>query len=84
MCDFHVFMDILLFYSLLEGFHTSFQDYHKASCVILHLEEFSIKLNLFSNLFLKTLPAMGGWMGDHALYAQIENHFNLCMIGRSL
>ena len=35
-CDFQVFMDILLVYSLLEGLRTSFQDYHKSSCVFLH------------------------------------------------
>jgi len=54
LCDFHIFIDIVLFYSLLEGFRTSFQDYHKTSCVILLLVEFSIMLKLFSNLFLKT------------------------------
>ena len=65
---------MLLFYSLLEGFRTSFQNYHKTSCVILHLVEFSIMLKLFSNLFLKTpTNAIGGWMGDHALYPHNEN-----------
>ena len=56
-------MNIFLFYSLLEGFRTSFEDYHKTSCVILHLVEFSIMLKLFSNLFLKipTLPRAAGW-----------------------
>ena len=46
--------NISLFYSLLEGFRTSFQNYHKTSCVILHMVEFSIILKLLSNLFLKT------------------------------
>ena len=75
MCDFHIFMDIFLFYSLLEGFRTSFQDYHKTSYVILHLEEFSIMLNLFSNLFLKT-PSIKGWLdGRPCLVNLIENLF---------
>ena len=51
---FSCFMDIFLVYSFLEGFRTSFQDYHKTSCVFFILVEFSIMLKLFSNLFLKT------------------------------
>ena len=69
---------IFLFYSLLEGFRTSLQVFHKTSCVILHLVEFSIMLKIiFKSYFWKPLPSKGGWMGDHALFAQIENHFKL-------
>ena len=37
-CDFHVFMDSFMFYSLLKGLRTSLQNYHKTSYVILHFE----------------------------------------------
>ena len=37
---------------------------HITSCVILHLVVI-FKRTLFSNLFLRTLPYKGGWMGDH-------------------
>jgi len=36
LCDFQCCTDLFLFDSLLEGLHTSFQDYHKTSCVFLH------------------------------------------------
>ena len=40
------------------------------------LVEFSNMLKLFSNsYFWKPLPSKGSWMGDHTLYAQIENPF---------
>ena len=61
-------------------FRTSFQDYHKTSCVFLHFERVFKHVKLFSNpIFWKPLPSKGGWMGEHALYAQIENHFNMYM-----
>ena len=44
------------------------------------LVEFSNMLKLFSNpIFENSYLPKGGWMGDHALYAQIENLFNMCM-----
>ena len=55
LCDFHIFMDIFLFYSLLEGFRTSFLIYYKTKCVFIHFGRvFKLMLKLFSNLFLKT------------------------------
>ena len=61
--DFHVLWDILLFYSLLEGFRTSLQFYHITSCVLFILVALSILLKIFSNLFLKTptLQRAVGW-----------------------
>ena len=36
--------------------------------------------NIFKSYFWKPLlTPKGGWMGDHALYALIENLFNMCM-----
>ena len=41
------------------------------------------KRTLFSNLFLKTLPSKGGWMGDHAHVCFIVKIIlNVNMIGR--
>ena len=34
---------------------------------------------IFNSYFWKPLPSKGGWMGDHALHALIENLFNMCM-----
>ena len=53
ICDFHIFMENILVYSLLEGFRTNLQFYHITSCGILHLVEF-FKHIIFSNLSLKT------------------------------
>ena len=73
-----------MFYSLLEGFHTSFQNYPKTNSYSSLGRVFNyVKIN-FKLFFEKSLPMMGGWMGDHALHAQIENHFNMCMIWWSL
>ena len=79
LCDFQIFMDIFLFYSLLEWFLLVFKFSIKLVVYFLILEEFSIMLNYFQTYFWKPLPSMGDWMGDHALYAQIENYFNMCM-----
>ena len=64
-----------MFYSLLEGLRTSLQDYHKTSCVILYLVEFSIMLKLFSNLFWKSLPIKRRLVGRPCLVCIIENLF---------
>ena len=72
------------FIPYLKDFVLVFQIYHKTSCVILHLEEFSIMLNLFSNLFLKT-PSIEGWLdGRPCLICSNWKSFNMCMIGWSL
>ena len=72
--------NIFLFYSLLEGFRASLQFYHITNCVFFILVEFSIVLQLFSNLFLKTPTHLkGGWLGDHALYALLKIYLNLCI-----
>ena len=63
---------IFMFYSLLEGF-TSFQDYHKTSCVFLHFGRVFKHVKLFSNLiFWKPLLSKGGWLRDHALWAYLK------------
>ena len=36
---------------------------------------FQLCLNYFHILFWKSLPSKGGWLGDRALYAHIENLF---------
>ena len=80
LCDFQVSWNIFFFYSLLEGFCTNFQDYQKTSCVIFHFGRVFQKCKIyFQSYFWKSLPNKGGWMGDHTLYAQIENYFNMCM-----
>ena len=73
--DYHVdFMfheKLILFYSLLEGFRTSFQIFHTTSYGILHMVEF-FKLSLFSNLFFENPYHLraDGWaiMLMYALY----------------
>ena len=81
-CDLHVFHEIYsCFISCLKNFVLIFQIYHKTSYVILHLEEFSIMLNYFQTYFWKPLPLKGGWMGDHALWAELKIFLNKCMIG---
>jgi len=68
--------DVLLFYSLLERFRTSFQVYHKTSCVVLHIGRvFNYTKIIFKLIFENPFHRMGGWLGDHALYAYIENQF---------
>ena len=69
LSDFHVFMDIYLFYSLLEGFHTSFQDYHKTSSYSSLGSVFNYAKIIFKLIFENSFLPKGGWMGDHALYA---------------
>ena len=80
LSNFHVFRNIFLFYSLLERLRTSFQDYYKTTCVFLHFGRvFKLVKIIFKSYFWKPLPSKGDWMGDHALYAQIENLFNMYM-----
>ena len=63
-------MDIFLFYSLLEGFRTSFQVFYKTSCVFPHLGRvFNYAKIIVKLIFENPFPSIGGWMGDHALYA---------------
>ena len=66
---FSCFMDILLFYSLLEGFRTSFQIYHKTSYVFFILVEFFKHVISSNPIFENPYPSMGGWLDDHTLYA---------------
>ena len=63
LSDFHVFMDIFMFYSLLEGLHTIFQDYHKLVVYFFILKEFSNLLKLFSNPIFENpfLQRADGW-----------------------
>ena len=43
---------------------------------ILHFDRvFKYAKLIFKLIFENPYPSMGGWMGDHALYAQIENLF---------
>ena len=80
LCDFHVFMDIFLFYSLLEGFRTSFQVFHKTSFVFLHFGRvFNYAKIIFKLIFENSYLPKGVRIGDHVLYALIENLFNMCM-----
>jgi len=67
--------NIILFYSLLEGFRTSLQIFHITSCGILHYGRV-FKHTIFSNLFLKTptRPRAIGWETMPYMFI-IENHF---------
>jgi len=67
--------NIFLFYSLLEGFRTSLQVFHLTSCGILRYGRVFQTYYIFQTYFWKPLPSKGGWLGDHALYVYIENHF---------
>ena len=79
LCDFQSFMDIFLFYSLLEGFRTSLQVYHKTSCVFFIFGRvFNCAKTIFK-LFENPYPSKGGWLGDHALYAILKINLNMCM-----
>ena len=60
-CDFHVFMDSFMFYSLVGGLRTSLQDYHKTSYVILFERAFNYAKIIFKFTFLKT-PSFQGRM----------------------
>ena len=54
--------NIYLFYSLLEGLRTSFQDYHKICCGFLHFGRvFNYTKIIFKFIFLKT-PSFQGRM----------------------
>ena len=72
--------NICLFYFLLEGFRTNFQVFHKTSCGILHMVEFTNMLYYFKLIFENPYPSKGGWLGDHALYAHYwKSILNMCM-----
>jgi len=62
-------MDMLMFYSLLEGFRTSFQVFHKTSSYSSFGRGFKYAKLIFKLIFENPYPSKGGWMGDHALYA---------------
>ena len=75
LSDFHVFHGIYSYFiPYLKDFVLVFIIIFKL-VIILQLIEFSKMLKLFSILCLKTHHPMGGWMGDQALCAQIENLF---------
>ena len=70
----------LYFYSLLEGFRTSFQDYHKTSFVILQygsVFQTMLKISLIHN-FENPYQPKGWWLGDHALCI-LFNIFQTCV-----
>ena len=62
--------------SCFEGSLTSFSKIILTSYFSSFGSDFHAKI--FSNLFLKTLPLMGGWMGDHVQVCFIlKNHLKL-------
>ena len=63
LSDFHIFMDIFLFYSLLEGLRTSLQDYHKIICVILHFGRIFKHVKLFQIIIFENpyVQRVVGW-----------------------
>jgi len=70
----------LYFYSLLEGFRTSFQDYHKTSFVILQygsVFQTMLKISLIHN-FENPYQPKGWWLSDHALCILL-NIFQTCV-----
>ena len=73
------FMDIFLFYSLLEGFLLVFKFFIKLVCILYFGKVFKYAKPIFKLIFENPYPLKGGWIGDHALYAKIENHFNMCI-----
>ena len=73
-CDLHVFYGIYFcFIPYLKDFVLVYKFFIKL-VRILHCGRV-FQQTIFSNLFLKTLPITGGWLGDHAVYVHIENLF---------
>ena len=82
---------IVIFHGLYSCFILYWKDFvlvFKFIIKLLHIlhygRVFKYAKKNFKLIFENTYPFKGGWLGDHALYAQIENHFNMYMIGWSL
>ena len=65
------------FIPYLKDFVLVYKISHLTSCEIFRYGRVFQIYFIFQTYFWKPLPFKGGWMGDHAMYAYIENHFKL-------
>ena len=66
----------MIWFHIFEEFITSYFKNHLKLVHIILLVEFSNILSyLQTHIFEKPRPFNSGWLGDHTLYAQIENLF---------
>ena len=75
-------MNYMTWFYVLKNLSLVISNYFKLVRILHFGRVFNYAKIIFKLIFEKPLPLKDGWMGDHALYAQIENLFKMYMKGR--